>query len=176
MGSEGSQRSGLRLELTTGVGEGPTELAAFDAALRAAGIANFNLVRLSSVIPPGSVVVEGRGVTARPGEDWGDRLYVVVAESTADTPGQEAWAGIGWGQERDSGKGLFVEHSGASEAALRRDIRESLQSLFAGRGMPLESPSSAVAGIACRSKPVCALVAAVYGSEPWSSSRTLPAH
>ena len=39
---------GLDISITSGLGQGPTTLAAFDAALRDAGIANFNLIRLSS--------------------------------------------------------------------------------------------------------------------------------
>ncbi len=44
------------IALAAGLGEGPTQLAAFDAALRDAGVANYNRICLSSVIPPGSVI------------------------------------------------------------------------------------------------------------------------
>ena len=50
------QRPPLPIRLSRATGTGPTALAAFDAALRGAGTANFNLVRLSSVIPPASTV------------------------------------------------------------------------------------------------------------------------
>jgi arginine decarboxylase len=40
----------MRIYVTTGKGEGPTPLAAFDAALIDAGIPNYNLIYLSSVI------------------------------------------------------------------------------------------------------------------------------
>lgn len=46
--------SGLDIVITRGTGGAPTELAAFDAALQKAGVAHFNLIRLSSLIPPGS--------------------------------------------------------------------------------------------------------------------------
>lgn len=48
--------SHLEIVVTSGTGEAPSELAAFDAALHQAGVANFNLIRLSSLIPPGSQV------------------------------------------------------------------------------------------------------------------------
>ena len=48
----------MKLYLATAVGRGGTELAAFDAALVGAGVANFNLIRLSSVIPPNGEIVE----------------------------------------------------------------------------------------------------------------------
>jgi arginine decarboxylase len=42
--------------ITTGTAQGPTALAAFDAALLGAGVANYNLIPLSSVIPPMTVL------------------------------------------------------------------------------------------------------------------------
>ena len=42
----------MTITLSTGTGEGPTPLAAFDAALVDAGVADHNLICLSSVIPP----------------------------------------------------------------------------------------------------------------------------
>jgi Pyruvoyl-dependent arginine decarboxylase (PvlArgDC) len=76
------------IRLTSGFGTGPTRLAAFDAALREAGIANFNLILLSSVIPAGSELVDA-GAAAEPRSppigDWGDRLYIVLADQRVDT-------------------------------------------------------------------------------------------
>jgi hypothetical protein len=46
----------LRIRLCSGSGEGPTPLAAFDAALMDAGVADHNLLCLSSVIPPNAIV------------------------------------------------------------------------------------------------------------------------
>ncbi len=97
--------------MSAAVGTGPTELAAFDDALLKVGAANFNLVRLSSVIPPASQVAERIGAIGSPGGTWGDRLYVVYAEQRAGRPGEQAWAGVGWVQD-ESGRGLFVEHEG----------------------------------------------------------------
>ena len=68
-----------RIVLAQGTGCGPTELAAFDAALRDAGVANYNLLCLSSVIPPGSRLERTRWVT--PAEHWGHRLYVVLSQA-----------------------------------------------------------------------------------------------
>ena len=155
------------LDLTSGVGTGPTELAAFDAALLDAGIANFNLIRLSSVIPPGSVIRRPPGGRASPAGEWGNRLYVVLSDSTASAPGQEAWAGIGWVQDPESLRGLFVEHHGQSEAAVRRDIELSLEALCESRGINFPPPAMAVAGTECRDRPAAALMAAVFASEPW---------
>jgi arginine decarboxylase len=166
--SDHVQREVRQLELTTGVGRGPTSLAAFDAALRDAGLANFNLIRLSSVIPDRTVVVTPLSGKAKPSGEWGDRLYLVLSDSRTAVPNEEAWAGIGWGQESETGKGLFVEYTGRNAAEIGRDIDDNLKALFAGRGMPLRVSSRAVAGVKCLDQPVAAVVAAVYAAEPWS--------
>ena len=46
----------MTIYIASGVGIGKTPLSAFDAALKDAGVYNFNLITLSSVIPPKSVI------------------------------------------------------------------------------------------------------------------------
>ena len=159
----------MKIHVASGLGNGPTKLSAYDAALNAAGVANFNLLRLSSVIPPKSEIVEHKNgpVPSVPGE-WGDKLYVVMAEERVDTPNVEAWAGIGWVQDKKTGKGLFVEHEGNSEEAVRRDITQSLEALMATRNVDFGNISMHVVGRVCSHNPVCALVVAVYQSKGWS--------
>ena len=78
-------RYGLTIRVSSGKGVGRTRLSAFDAALHAAGVGNFNLLRLSSVIPRGSEVTEVGGLQQLAGAH-GDRLYCVYAEAYASTP------------------------------------------------------------------------------------------
>jgi arginine decarboxylase len=151
------------------VGFGPTKLAAFDAALREAGIGDFNLIPLSSMIPPGSTVVASSGAAAAPG-NWGDRLYIVMAQLRVDTRYEEAVAGIGWVQDQPTGRGLFVEHVGHTEREVRRDILATLDSLCAGRpGIRFGDPRLVVRSTVCAGEPTCALVAAVFEAEPWAA-------
>jgi arginine decarboxylase len=157
----------LAINLAAGVGEGPTELSAFDAALRATGVANFNLIALSSVIPPGAVLDVRPGPSKLAEGSWGDRLYVVMAQMRASEPGIEAWAGIGWVQDT-SGKGLFVEHEGHSREEVEADIEASLRSLCAGRRESFGPIQMVVEGATCVDTPVCALVIAAFESEGWS--------
>lgn len=156
------------IEVARSVGTGSTTLAAFDDALLAAGVGNFNIIRLSSVIPPMTDVVPTDGAVDVLG-DWGDRLYVVMAEERVDRPGREAWAGIGWVQHEESGRGLFVEHEGLSEDQVRGDIERSLSALTAARPTVEFGPiQSVVAGARCEGEPVCAMVVAVYESAGWT--------
>ena len=155
----------MKIYITTGTGTGPTSLAAFDAALLDAGVANYNLLPLSSVIPPGSEIRCGR--FAGPEAEYGYRLYVVIAYHQTTLPGQEAWAGLGWTQDPHDGKGLFVEHHDFSEIEVRRAIQASLESMIARRNYPYGPIHSKVAGIKCVDRPVCAVSIAVYHSQGW---------
>lgn len=160
----------MKIHIGTGVGSGPTSLAAFDSALNDVGIANYNLLRLSSVIPPASEIKvhDGPIALSMPG-DWGDRLYVVMAEIRVDSPNEEAWAGIGWVQDEVTGKGLFVEHEGNSEAKVRNDIRQSLEALMATRNINFGEIKMHVVGKTCVHQPVCAMVVATYQASDWDN-------
>ena len=159
---------GLDILVTTGTGHGKTTLAAFDRALFEAGIGNYNLVVLSSVIPIGATIV--RKQWHAPDHEWGYKLYVVLAEQRQQTLGKEAWAGVGWVQSEDDGRGLFVEHHGESRSQVEDEIEASLESMCSYRRTTFTPPQLAVAGARCAGEPVCALVAAVYASEDWSGS------
>jgi arginine decarboxylase len=157
----------VTITLSTGSGTGPTALAAFDAALCAAGVGEYNLVRLSSVIPPHAELrrsgPEGQ-LTGR----WGDRLFCVYASQIAEQPGEQAWAGIGWVRTQDgSGAGLFVEHEGPAEQDVRDDIAASLGDMVARRGGAYSTPQAVLSSAVCVDQPVCALVVAGYETAGW---------
>lgn len=161
----------MEIFVAPGIGTGPTKLSAFDAALNDAGVANYNLIRLSSVIPPETIVkpLKGKIPSKRMPGGWGDRLYVVMAEKRVDTPNTEAWAGVGWVQDKQSGKGLFVEHEGENEQTVRRDIRQSLEALMATRNVNFGPIHMQIAGRTCTHHPVCAIVVAVYQASDWEN-------
>jgi arginine decarboxylase len=161
----------MQIHITSGTGTGPTTLAAFDAALNTNGIANYNLLRLSSVIPPQTdITIQPMGIPHEimPGK-WGDRLYVVMAEQRTAEPGQEVWAGIGWVQDKESKKGLFVEHEGTSEADVRNDIEASLKALMKTRGIDFGEIYMVVKGAKCVDEPICAMAVAAYQSSNWNN-------
>ncbi len=165
----------MQIHIVSGSGDGPTTLAAFDAALNDAGVANYNLLLLSSVIPPHSeIIVHSSPITHLLSGSWGDRLYVVCAQVRVDQPGQEAWAGVGWVQDPKTGKGLFVEHEGYDEASVRNDIQASLEALQSTRREVNFGPiTTKIQGVTCVDKPVCALVIAVYQATGWDNQAYL---
>ena len=155
----------MKITITTGTGSGPTALAAFDAALLQSGVGNYNLIPLSSVIPPSSELQQGCYIA--PVSEFGHRLYVVISSQQATEPGAEAWAGLGWVQDT-SGKGLFVEHHGLNEAGVSQDIHRSLSAMVANRSHDqYGSICSRLVGITCEKQPVCAVVIAVYENQGW---------
>jgi arginine decarboxylase len=155
----------MQIRIASAVGRGPTPLAAFDGALRGAGVQDYNLITLSSVIPPGSTLVRTQFSTP-PGE-YGHRLYVVMAHQEATRPGEEAWAGLGWTQEPESGRGLFVELHGSSRRTVETEIGSTLDAMKQARRYAYDKNESEIAGAVCEREPVCALVIAVYLSEGW---------
>src|SRR3989304_3752516 len=98
----------MKITVAAGRGEGSTTLSAFDTALKAAGIHNYNIIRLSSVIPPESEVVVEKWRNS-PAEH-GKKLYTVLAEIRTDLLGRSIAAGIGWYQTKDN-RGVFAEHT-----------------------------------------------------------------
>ena len=153
------------ITLAAGIGRGPTSLAAFDTALLDAGVANYNLICLSSVIPPGAHIVRKRWHT--PAQEYGQRLYVVMSQMREDRPGHEAHAGVGWVRDKHKGHGLFVELHDHDRTRLEHDLHATLATMQRNRGVELGPVHTELASARCDGEPVCALVIAVYGSTPW---------
>jgi arginine decarboxylase len=163
----------MQIPVVAGVGRGRTPLSAFDDALRDCGVLNYNLIRLSSVIPPGTTVVELDRACA-PVDEHGDRLYVVMAELRSAAAGRGIAAGIGWFQWGD-GRGVFVEHEAEmastveAEAAVLDQVHSSLGDLCRARGVRFDGRAvevrlvSAEVGV----EPAAVLVLAVYGGQRW---------
>ncbi len=161
--------TGLVIRVSGGTGEGQTPLSAFDHALYSAGVANFNLIRLSSVIPPGSVVRSVAPADQLAG-GFGDALYCVYATGWASEPGTEVWAGVGWSRGSDgAGHGLFVEHTGATEADVRHQLKSTLADMGARRGGGFRYGGEVLASARCQGLPACAVVVATYRSVDWRS-------
>lgn len=153
------------IAIARGVGTGPTELAAFDAALLDAGVANYNLICLSSVIPPGSRLERRRHET--PAHEFGQRLYVVMSQMREHRPGHSVHAGIGWVQDEQAGHGLFVELHDHDRERLGMDLHATLDTMQRNRGVQLGPTHTEICSARCEGDPVCALVIAVYSSQPW---------
>ena len=96
---------------TKGVGRHRTRLQSFEMALRHAGIEKLNLVRVSSILPPGCVIIpKAKGLTK---VEAGEITFVVLAETSTDEPSRLVGAGIGLAQpSRGEQYGYISEHHG----------------------------------------------------------------
>jgi arginine decarboxylase len=156
----------LPISIRTAAGRGRTMLSAFDDALLGAGVANYNLIRLSSVIPQPSVIsIDSQPVRG----NHGDRLYCVYAAGYAERPGDTAWAGIGWVRDA-SGAGLFVEHDADSEEALVELIELSLEDMNRRRGGGYGEIETVTVSAHNEGQPACALAVAAYEVSGWRLS------
>src|SRR3989449_7564089 len=95
--------------LTKGVGRHKEKLTSFEMALRDAHLANFNLVRVSSIFPPHCELVdreEGLSLL-QPGQV----VFAVIAESSTNEPSRLVAASIGVAMPADpSHHGYISEH------------------------------------------------------------------
>lgn len=158
------ERSGvLPISIRTAAGTGRTTLSAWDDALWRAGVADFNLIRLSSVIPRQSRI----SFTTEPlAGEHGDQLFCVYASTLAEQPGDTAWAGIGWTRDED-GRGLFVEHSASTEDELSELIHLSLEDMIERRGGGYGEIHSVTVSAQNEGLPACALAIATYQVAGW---------
>lgn len=163
----------MTIYITIGRGNGKTLISAFDAALKTAGVYNYNLIKLSSIVPPSSKIVVKK-YKSNPSE-YGDRLYIVKAEYRSRESGKYIGAAVGWYQLPD-GSGVFVEHEEigetkeAVESNLKKEIRDSLTDLCKHRKFPIKEKlmKSKVAVMKVEGPASCIQVVAVFKSEPWS--------
>ena len=166
----------MEIKVVCGVGSGRTILSAFDSALKDAGVYNYNLVTLSSIIPPGSKVDKIRRYETPP-EEYGHKLYVVKAELRSEEVGKFIAAGIGWYQIED-GRGIFVEHEikGETKVAVESEInlriKNSLKDLAKFRRIKLDESriKFAMSLTQIKDHPTCVLALAVYQSEGWNQA------
>ena len=102
------------LFFTKGVGKHREKLTSFELALRSAGIAACNLVRVSSIFPPGGKIISRSAGTKRlkPGQV----TFVVMSEAASREPHRLIAATIGVAIPRDAELyGYLSEHHSYGE-------------------------------------------------------------
>jgi arginine decarboxylase len=147
------------IRVVWGTASGPTSLSSFDAALAAAGIHNYNLVTLSSVIPAEpDVEVVGTAPDLGP---VGDELHVVESSATA-APGETAAAGVGWARS-ESGRGIFYEVSGTDPEAVAAEVEAGLAAGRELRDWEFVDEDVVVRSVTADDEHASAVVCATYG-------------
>jgi arginine decarboxylase len=130
--------------LTEGVGRHREKLASFELALRDANIAEYNIVRVSSIFPPRCrMVSRNEGVKKlHPGQV----LFTVVAETSTNEPHRLIASSIGVAIPRDADHyGYLSEHHGYGQTdKIAGDYAEDLaaQMLATILGVPFDPDKS----------------------------------
>jgi arginine decarboxylase len=155
----------LTIHLFAATAQGPTAQAAFDAALRGAGVVEAERLRASSLIPPHARLVwADRRATPRPG---GRLRYVVMSQMQQSRPGEFAHAGLGWVQRADDGRGLFIDLHHEVRERLEHDLHATFGAIASLRDPAYRPVQTAFASRRCDGLPVCALIVAACACEAW---------
>lgn len=156
----------IKIFLTKGIGRGQTEESAYCEALRKAGIINLNLIKLSSVLPHNATIISRRPHFSY--NDYGKRLYVILAEARASKKGVSISAGVGWVTELGgSGNGLVVQAVGRSGQEVRRSIDRSLSDIIRRASLRYRKGKIVTETAVCGKNSVCVLVTLVFTLEKW---------
>ena len=102
--------------LTKGVGVDKNRLSSFELALRNAGIERFNLVHVSSILPPlCKIVPRSEGLQDL---EAGEIVYCVMARNETDEPNRLISASIGVAMPKDRKQyGYLSEHHAFGQTA-----------------------------------------------------------
>lgn len=121
-------------KISSGVGRAEKALVAFDAAMIQAGIANYNLLKISSILPPG--VKESTGI----GLPEGSLLPTAYGTITSDIPGDRIASAVAIGFPCDKSKvGVIMEFEGhCSKAQAEETVRQMTVEAMHNHGIEIE--------------------------------------
>ena len=116
--------------ITCGNGYGATPLTSFDSALLRSGIANYNLVKISSILPAGSTECDCVSLKE------GSILHTAYASLTSNQEGATISAAVGVAIPQDDSKvGVIMEYSAyCSKQEAINQISLMLQEAMDNRG------------------------------------------
>lgn len=118
-------------KVVSGSSEGDTHLTAFDKALLKAGVGNINIIRVTSILPPGAVYQPELEIP------HGSLVPTAFASIVCDEPGKTISAAVGVGIAENS-YGVIMEHSGfKTKAETEEEIMRMIREAFEARGLEL---------------------------------------
>jgi len=118
--------------ITAASSEGETELTAFDGALLKARVGNTNLLRVSSILPPGCEYTPDLVIPP------GSLLPIAYGTITSDVKGETIAAAVAVGTQKDS-FGVIMEFEGKCDKLYAEKMVTSMvEEAFRIRGLQLE--------------------------------------
>jgi arginine decarboxylase len=127
--------------ISSGKASGAQQLVAFDAALIDAGISNYNLLRVSSILPVGCV----RKAAVEKKE--GSALLTAYGSVSTNVKGETIASAVAVGIPCDAGRvGVIMEYADRCDAeTAEKTVREIVLSAMENHGIPCkEVQSSAI--------------------------------
>jgi arginine decarboxylase len=126
---------------TRGKGVSKEKLASFEMALRDAGIAEYNIVKVSSIFPPGCTIVSRKQGKRhlRPGQI----VFVVMSENQTNEPQRLLSASVGLAAPADRSQyGYLSEHHSFGQTALKSgDYAEDLAATMLAKTLGIDFDS-----------------------------------
>lgn len=121
--------------------DGPFQLVAFDNALRKAGIAELNLVTVSSIWPIGCKIVK------MPKLDPGAIAPIIMSKISSSTPGQKIAAALGVAMSKTS-HGMVSEYHdvGITQKTAGKTVEAMVRYMMEKRGLETSRVISISAG------------------------------
>lgn len=164
----------MEIQVISSFGTGKTDLSAFDNALYNAGVHNYNLIILSSIIPTGAIMKKVSRYTPETTNEWGHKLYAVKWDIRSNEIGKFISSGLGWYQ-REDGSGVLVEHDASGydrkevESDILATIEKSITDLCHFRKIKFDKSkmkySYKIGKV--EKKSGCAMAIAVFEAEGW---------
>ena len=116
--------------MVAGYAEGSSPLNAFDHALIKAGIGNTNLLRISSILPPGAQEIPPASLP------YGALVPTAYADETSEVAGTMVAAAVACGVPADPAlPGVIMEHHlQGPEELCREEVVRKVEEAFAIRG------------------------------------------
>jgi arginine decarboxylase len=122
----------MKVAITSGKAEGPTKLNAFDNALLDAGIGDVNLIKVSSIIPANTEIIELTKLTP------GDMINCVLSYTSSSKPGDLISSAIAVATSSDFG--CVVEHNGINRnpEEIRKEAIDMVKYMMQVRNMEIK--------------------------------------
>ena len=121
--------------ISTGLGEGATELNAFDNAMQDAHVGNYNLLRVSSILPPRCIERNSIDIPQ------GGLLPIAYSYLTSMDSGIEITAAIGVGiPAKVDSIGVIMEYSGyITRTNAENTVRQMIEEAMKNRGIDIKN-------------------------------------
>lgn len=129
--------------ITSGLGTSEYRLVAFDNALLSAGISNYNLVRVSSILPADCKRRQSVDVP------FASPLYTAYATISSDKQGEHIATAIAAGIPKDSEDiGIIMEAEGETSDETEERVRNMVVEAMHNHGIELDHvESSSIEGV-----------------------------